>query len=498
MSDLSKLRIALCQVEAVQGHPSVFEQSTRQLAGYARSTGANLVVFPGETPRLVGMNGGIVAQEGDRATLALGEDLYRIALGVPAEDCDFAVMSDWTPWSLKRRESSAASCGIPIVYANPVGITNEERRVLVYDGASCILSADGIVLSRLRDDFTGDFAPATLTAPGPQAPQCDKKLLRALVSGIQRFDAQVLPWQPKWIIGLSGGLDSGVVAALLVMAFGPERVIAYNLATRYNSDATKANAASLALELGIELRNGSIEQLVDATAAVASQYGYPEGALQGLALENVQARVRGHLLSTFAALEGGVVANNGNRVEASLGYATLYGDSIGALAPIADLTKVQVIGLAHDINELFGKEVVPMRLLPVETQEGFEWETMPSAELADGQRDPMKWFYHDWLVSELCDVTALDPCPIMERYADGSLLDSEMGKWLRFYGLDDPKAFIDDLEWVLSSMRKSAFKRIQAPPSLRVASPATTARSSEIQGGEEPSERYLELKKSIL
>ena len=144
MSDLSKLRIALCQVEAVQGHPSVFEQSTRQLAGYARSTGANLVVFPGETPRLVGMNGGIVAQEGDRATLALGEDLYRIALGVPAEDCDFVVMSDWTPWSLKRCESAAASCGIPVVYANPVGITNEEKRVVVYDGASCILSAPAL------------------------------------------------------------------------------------------------------------------------------------------------------------------------------------------------------------------------------------------------------------------------------------------------------------------------------------------------------------------
>ena len=93
MSDLSKIKIALCQVEAVQGHPSVFEQSTRQLAGYARSTGANLVVCPGETPQLVGMNGGIVAQEGDRATLALGEDLYRIALGAPAEDCDFAVIS---------------------------------------------------------------------------------------------------------------------------------------------------------------------------------------------------------------------------------------------------------------------------------------------------------------------------------------------------------------------------------------------------------------------
>ena len=498
MGDISKLKISLCQVETVQGQPSYFQQATRQLTGFARSMGANLAVFPSSTPKLVALNGAVLAQEDHQATLVVGDDLYRIALGKPSGECDFAIVSDAAPWTIVSPEADDdAFRGIPTVHVNPVGMTNEGHRVLVYDGSSRVVGADGAVLSCLRDDFTGDYAPVTLVAPGPSAPKCDMKLLRALVSGIRRFDAQVLPWSPKWIIGLSGGLDSSVVAALLVMAFGPERVVGYNMATRFNSTSTKSHASSLAEALGIELRGGSIEQLVQQTGETLAQYGYGEDALSGLVLENVQARLRGHLLSTFAAIEGGVVVNNGNRVEAALGYATLYGDSVGALAPIADLTKVQLFGLARDINEAFGRCVVPEALLPVETDAGFEWETMPSAELADGQKDPMKWFYHDWLISQLLDVTAGDACPIMERYLDGRLLDSEVGKWVRFYGLDDPRAFLDDLEWVVGSMRKAAFKRIQAAPSIRVASPASTQISYEMQGTVEPSERYKELRERI-
>ena len=84
-----------------------------------------------------------------------------------------------------------------------------------------------------------------------------------------------------------------------------------------------------------------------------------------------------------------------------------------------------------------------------------------------------------------------------QQHLDGRLLDSEVGKWVRFYGLDDPRAFLDDLEWVVGSMRKAAFKRIQAAPSIRVASPASTQISYEMQGTVEPSERYKELRERI-
>lgn len=502
MADLSKLKIALCQIEAVQGRPSAFETSMRQLLERVRFTGADLAVFPaparGEQPRLIALNGAVIAQETSRATLSAQGELYHIALGDAREGCDLVIDSIWEPWTMRGASEQPQAAGVPSIHANPIGIETFDKRVVAYDGASAAYAADGQVIARLRDDFTGDYAPITLASGGRKAQPCDMKALRAIVSTIRRFDALALPWGPKWIIGLSGGLDSSVVAALLVMAFGPDRVIGYNLATRYNSDATKANAASLAQALGIELRNGSIEHLVAATGDTLEQYGYGEDALSGLVLENVQARLRGHALSTFAAVEGGVIANNGNRIEAALGYATLYGDAIGALAPIGDITKVQLFELARQINDVFETEVVPENLLPVETADGFEWQTMPSAELADGQRDPMKWFYHDWLVSKLLDETAGDPCPIMQAYLDGRLASTPVAKWVAFYGLDDPRVFMDDLEWVTRAMRNAAFKRIQAPPAIRIASPASIDPAPEWQGPLEPSGEYEDLKARIL
>ena len=504
MADLSKLKIALCQIEPVQGCPSSYETSLHQLTTRVKLTGADLAIFPapskGALPRLVAMNGSVLLEEDGRATLSAEDELYHIALGGAQDGCDFAVVSNWEPWSIGgSQEAARIGTACPTIISNPIGIENADKCVVAFDGASRALAADGAVIAQLRDDFTGDYTPFTFANGGRIAEPCDMKTLRALVSSIRRFDAFVLPWQPKWVIGLSGGLDSSVVASLLVMALGPERVVGYNLATRYNSDATKANAATLAKALEIELRNGSIEELVRATGATLDQYGYGEDAMSGLVLENVQARLRGHALSTFAAVEGGVIANNGNRIEAALGYATLYGDAIGALAPIGDLTKVQLFDLSRQINEVFEQEVVPENLLPTETDDGFIWETMPSAELADGQRDPMKWFYHDWIVTQLLDVTAGDPCPIMQGYLDDRLASTPVAKWLEFYGLaHDPTAFMADLEWVTRSMRTAAFKRIQAPPAIRIASPASVAPSCEWQGSLEPSERYLELKARIL
>lgn len=562
MADLSKLNVALCQLEVVEGRPSCYEGALRALLGRVRSTGAHLVVvspdsFESARPRLYALNGAVLAEEDRGAQIAVGDELYRIGFGFDAapDECDLAVASSGAPWTLASGETSRgksdsqfvpptaplvtgsspftpglsgllgmtgapgalgasgafgaseapdaasakrAGSRVPLVLANPVGMANRDKRVMSFDGGSSVFGADGACLARLRDDFAGDFSPVFLTQARKGAQPCEMKLLTAIVSTMRRFDAQVLPWAPKWIIGLSGGLDSSVVAALLVLAFGSARVVGYNLATRYNSDATKANAARLAEALDIELRNGSIEQLVDATGATLSQYGYSEDAMGGLVLENVQARVRGHMLSTFAAVEGGVIANNGNRVESAIGYATLYGDAIGALAPIGDITKVQLFGLSRQINEVIGTEAIPENLLPHETDDGYEWQTMPSAELADGQRDPMKWFYHDWLISTLLDETAGDPLPIMERYQADRLASLPVSKWVKFYGLDDPQAFVDDLEWVMRQMRNAAFKRIQAPPAIRLASFASIAPTPEIQGAHDASEAYLQLRTEII
>ena len=272
----------------------------------------------------------------------------------------------------------------------------------------------------------------------------------------------------------------------------------YNLATRYNSDVTKANAYNLAQALGIRLVNGSIEEVVDATQRVLSLYGYEPDQVSGLAQENVQARLRGHMLSTFAQIEGGVIMNNGNKVEIMMGYATLYGDSIGAISPIGDLTKVQLFDLARAINRRFGFEAVPENLMPEETENGFTWETMPSAELKDDQRDPMKWFYHDWLVHQLVDYPGYGTERVMRAYLKNKLADTEAGKWIRYYGLEDPQAFIEDLEWVLRQMRISVFKRIQMPPNITLSRGSFGFDFRENQAIYEQTDSYRALKQQIL
>ena len=505
MGDLSKLKIAVGQPELVCGRASANEIARERMVERAVDVGADLLVMPGSLEdahdvHLVVLNDSRIDVAGNAVHLDACGETYRIGLSPDDMTCDFAVYSDVRPWTLDAggiRQDPMRF--VPTIVLRPVGMRNAGKSVYAYDGGTKVFGADGAVIAALRDDFEEDVSLVQFSEGNRIQDPCDDKLLAALVKTLRRFDEQVLPWNPKWIIGLSGGLDSSVVAVLLTLAFGADRVLGYNMATRFNTDATKSNAADIADALGISLRSGSIEDLVDATGSTLSHYGYADDAMSGLVLENVQARVRGHLLSTFAAVEGGVVVNNGNRVEAALGYATLYGDAIGALAPIGDLTKVRLFSLAHAINGDRKNAIIPENLLPRMTDEGYEWITPPSAELADGQRDPMKWFYHDWLIDKLLDGADVDSaaCEVMEHYLSDRLSTSEVSKWVRFYGLDAPQAFADDFAWVLGSMRKSAFKRIQAPPTIRLASQASIAVPEEVQGEREPSQRFKSLEASI-
>lgn len=501
MGNLSKLKIAVGQPELLQGAPSRNDMVQDRMIALAVEGGADVLMLPGSLTEasevhIIALNDARIDIAGSNVVVEVAGETYQIGLGPQRIGCDFAVYADTTPWSLDKESLDA----VPGIVLRPVGMSNVDKKVFAYDGGTSVYSPNGHLLARLRDDFEEDFTIVTLGEDGVRAKPCEDKLLAALVKTIRRFDQQVLQWEPKWVIGLSGGLDSSIVAALLVLALGPERVVGYGLSSEFNSEATKANASQLAEALGIEFKPGAVGGLVDATRLAVSSFGYPDDAVSGLVLENVQARVRGHLLSTFAAIENGVVACNGNRVEGAFGYATLYGDAIGALAPIGNLTKTKLFSLAHAINGRPGVEVIPENLLPRETDDGYEWDTMPSAELSDGQKDPMKWFYHDWLVEQLLDAPSVDTgaCSVLQGYLDDKLLESAVGKWVPFYGLDDPQAFIDDFDWVMASLRKSAFKRIQSPPIITLASHAALSASPEVQGEIEPSDRFKELRARIL
>ena len=506
MGDVTKLKLAIGQTRFVEGRPSRNEAACDAMIERALDVGADALVVPNSLEdegnvRIIGLNDSRIDVAGNVVVLDACGETFRIGLGEQVADCDFTVRADLTPYMVEPVVAKKPQAGILI---RPVGIREAGSKVLAFNGGSKVFDRMGKQIANLRGDFVEDFCLVDFSGgkAGVEAPQ--PTLLDVLVESIKLFDEQVLPFGPRWVIGLSGGLDSSITAALLTMALGPNRVVAYNMAPRYNSETTRSNASQLAERLGITLKNGSIENLVVSMGNTLVQYGYPQDALKGVILENVQARSRGNLLQTFAAVENGVVVNNGNRVECALGYATLYGDAIGAFAPIADLTKVQLFNVARHINERMGSEVIPENLLPSIEGGKLEWAMPPSAELSNGQRDPMKWFYHDWLIGQLLGdgkEHALPlyeaACEIIERYAETRFADTPVKSWVRFYGLDDPAMFAEDLEWVLGSMRRSVFKRIQAPPRLAIASRASVNSRPESQTVLEPTSRYNALIRKI-
>ncbi len=177
------------------------------------------------------------------------------------------------------------------------------------------------------------------------------------------------------VIGLSGGIDSALTAALAVEALGPERVHGVSMPSRFSSEGTRGDARRLAESLGIDFREVPIDAVVgEFEAALAPSFG---DRPHDLTEENLQARVRGVLLMALSNKFGWLVVATGNKSELSVGYATLYGDMAGGFALLKDVFKTDVFRLARHLNERAGREVIPASII----------ERPPSAELRDDQRD---------------------------------------------------------------------------------------------------------------
>lgn len=329
------------------------------------------------------------------------------------------------------------------------------------------------------DDFIIIDTQNINTTPVPKP-----TLLDHLIKGIQYFDEENLAYKPTWLVGVSGGLDSALSVTLLTLALGKARVHGVSMPGPFTREITLKNAQHLFKALDISHETIDIKPMVDATVSAMNH-----GDITGLAYENIQARLRGHTLMTLASLKNGIVSNNGNKIEAALGYATLYGDAIGGLSLLGDLTKLEVGQLAKEINQK--KEIIPNNLIPNINPDKIEWEFAPSAELSEGQFDPMKWGYHDLLIPYLMENSVES---FLEKVLDTTLFKTPLGQYLKGYQLS-PEAFIQDLEWVVRSLNLAVYKRIQTPPVLKV---------SRIGFGVEPqvplmySDKYQLLKDKIL
>ncbi len=323
---------------------------------------------------------------------------------------------------------------VPFVYTNLVGGQDGYDGELVYDGQSMLFNREGkmvglgkpfcedIFLVDLNRDQGIDLPPQDLTG----------ELYNALVLGIRDYFRRT--GFKKTFIGLSGGIDSAVVAALAVQALGKENVIGVGMPSRYSSRGSVEDASSLAKNLGIDFKLLPIEDIF------ASFEKNLEDSFKNLkkdtAEENIQARIRGTLLMAFANKFGALVISTGNKTETALGYTTLYGDMCGGLAAIADVSKLKVYQLAEYINGISGKKIIPAEIM----------KKAPSAELREDQTDEESLGLYK-LVSPLVD----------EIIENGKTKTDLFKKY--------PK---DLVEKTLERIKTAEYKRRQAPPGIKV------------------------------
>lgn len=410
-----------------------------------------------------------------------------------------------SPWTYGKNQArnnrirdSINDCGrfVPFYYVNCVSVQNNGKNIVVFDGDSAIYNSYGEIVRNAEKPFTEELIITeniqTLSrAVKPQFSMIAAKY-NAIIEGIRGMDDIMGNSHFPYIIGISGGIDSALVACLLEQAVGKNRIVSFNLPSRYNSDTTKSIAKNLADKLGIAYHVIPIEDIVKINTDALAAFNPSE-----FNCENIQAKIRGtSILSNIAGILNGLMVNNGNKVEIALGYATLYGDVNGGLAPIGDLLKTEIFEMASFINEFIYKdEVIPASLIP---DKNFDFVMPPSAELKTNQVDPMKWGYHDILVQKFTDYNRLSPETILEWYDNNVLCEKLEISRLLFnkYNLGNRDVFINDLEWLVKNIQRAVFKRIQSPPIIILSKGAYGYDVRESQLSIMTTSRYTAMKKN--
>ena len=325
----------------------------------------------------------------------------------------------------------AARSKAALIYVNQVGGNDE----LIFDGGSCAVAPSGERLGRAAS-FREDLLVVDLDAPpGRVEPLAGEmpRLSEALKLGLRDYVAKC--GFRSVVLGLSGGIDSAVVATLAADALGPENVHALAMPSRYSSDHSLADAAALAESLGIHHEVIGIEPMHAAFEKALRQVLSAPGAQT--AAENIQARVRGTLVMAASNAFGYLALATGNKSELSTGYCTLYGDMAGGLAPLGDVLKTTVYGLARQLNDEAGGERIPAGTLT----------KPPSAELKPDQVDQDKLPPYD-LLDE-----------ILRRYIERD----ETAEQIVAGGLP-----AHEVRRVIGMVDAAEHKRQQAPPVLKV------------------------------
>ena len=398
---------------------------------------------------------------GTTITLAICEDLWRT--GGPVEwarevSSSLLLVLNASPYERNKTDVRRTLCseraveaGCAVAYVNLVGGQDE----LVFDGDSMVVDAKGKVIVRgaqfaeellvvdlalpesvIHDDVTqlpgqlSTRSPRSAGEPRERLPEFEE-IYSALTCGLADYVNK--NHFRSVILGLSGGIDSALVAALAVDAIGPDRVFGVSMPSVYSSDHSKDDAADLAERTGLHLRTVPIAPMVDAFMESLK--------LSGLAEENLQARVRGTPLMGISNQEGHLVLTTGNKSELSVGYSTLYGDSVGGFAPIKDVPKM----LVWELSRWRNAKAEALGLTPPIPPSSIE--KAPSAELRPDQKDS----------------DSLPDYPVLDALLEGYVASDHGSAQLIDAGFD--AAMVDR---IIQLTDGAEYKRRQYPPGTKI------------------------------
>ena len=339
--------------------------------------------------------------------------------------------------------SRAQSNGVVVAYVNQIGGQDE----LVFDGGSLVADAHGVIQAR-ASSFSEDLVVCDVSASGDVVCVSAQGEANTASSELERVHAALVLGTRDYVkkngftdvvIGLSGGIDSALVAAIAVEALGAEHVHGVSMPSRYSSDGSKDDALVLAQNLNIVCQSVPIEPAFAAYLSMLEESF--AGKAEDLTEENLQSRVRGMILMALSNKHGWMVLTTGNKSELAVGYFTLYGDSVGGFAIIKDVLKTTVYELCEWINERAGKSLIPRAII----------DKAPSAELRPDQRDDQSLPPYDVLDA------------ILEMYVEFDLTASD----IIARGYDEVL-----VRRIARLVDMNEYKRRQCPPGVRVSTKA--------------------------